>query len=108
MGEDIEELKRKKLEELQRRLAEESAREEERRQIEVQKRSILMAILTPEARSRLANIRLAKPEFAAQIESLLIQLAQAGRIQQQITDEQLKSILARLSEKKKEFRIRRI
>jgi programmed cell death protein 5 len=106
--EDVEEVKKRKLLELQRRLAEEAAREEERRQIEIQRKSILMGILTPEARGRLANIKLARPEFAAQIENLLIQLAQTGKIQQKITDAQLKNILAKLSEKKRDFRIRRI
>lgn len=105
--EDIEELRRRKMLELQARAAEAQRQEELRRQYEVQKRLALQQILTPEARSRLANIRAAKPEFAEQIELQLIQLAQSGRIASQITDAQLKEILRRVQERKRDIKIRR-
>jgi len=108
MQEDAEELKRRRLVELQQRLQEERVKEAQRRQIELQRRSILMGVLTPDARSRLANIKIAKPEYASQIENLLIQLAQSGQIKQKITDLQLKQILKKISQKKREFRIRRM
>jgi len=108
MQEDLEELKRRRLLELQQRLQEERAREEQRQLVELQRRSILTEILTPEARSRLANIKIAKPEYAIQIENLLIQLAQSGQLKQKIGDVQLKQILGKISEKKKEFKIRRM
>ncbi len=105
---DLEELKKKKLRELQQRLQEEKLQEEHGRQIELQKKTILMEVLTPEARSRLGNIKTAKPEFAAQVEALFIQLAQSGQLKQKITDAQLKQMLAKISGKKKEIRIRRM
>jgi len=105
--EDIEELRRKKMLELQARAAEAQRQEELRRQYEVQKKLALQQILTPDARSRLANIRAAKPEFAEQIEIQLIQLAQSGRISSQITDAQLKEILRRVQDKKRDIKIRR-
>jgi programmed cell death protein 5 len=105
--EDIEELRRRKMLELQARATEAQRQEELRRQYEVQKRLALQQILTPEARSRLANIRAAKPEFAEQIELQLIQLAQSGRIASQITDAQLKEILRRVQERKRDIKIRR-
>ena len=105
--EDIEELRRKKMLELQARAAEAQRQEELRRQYEVQKKLALQQILTPEARSRLANIRAAKPEFAEQIELQLIQLAQSGRISAQITDAQLKEILRRVQDRKRDIKIRR-
>ncbi|MFH1773969.1 MAG: DNA-binding protein [Methanobacteriota archaeon] len=108
MQEDLEELKRRRLLELQQRLQEERAREEQRQLVEFQRRSILTEILAPEARSRLANIKIAKPEYAIQIENLLIQLAQSGQLKQKISDVQLKQILGKISEKKREFRIRRM
>ena len=104
---EIEELKRRKMMELQARAAEQQRQEELRRQYEVQKKLALQQILTPEARSRLANIRAAKPEFAEQIELQLIQLAQGGRIASQITDAQLKEILRRVQERKRDIKIRR-
>jgi programmed cell death protein 5 len=105
--EEEEELRRRKLLELQARLEEQRRQEELRRQYEVQKRLAMQQILTPEARSRLANIRAAKPEFAEQIELQLIQLAQSGRLTSQITDAQLREILRRLQERRRNIRIRR-
>ncbi|NOZ58828.1 MAG: DNA-binding protein [Euryarchaeota archaeon] len=105
---DLEELKRRKLMELQRQLQEEALRQEQLRQVEEQKRLVLKSILTPEARSRLMNIKMARPEFAAQVEALLIQLAQTGQVKQRITDAQLKEILRRLTAKKRDIKIRRL
>lgn len=74
-------------------------------EMEMQKKQAMMQILTPEARSRLANIRLTKSEFVDQIEIQLIQLAQMGRIQSKITDEQLKELLKKVSGQKREINI---
>lgn len=106
--EEEEELRRKKLLELQAKLEEQRHQEELRRQYEIQKRLAMQQILTPEARSRLANIRAARPEFAEQIELQLIQLAQSGRVNSQITDAQLREILKRLQERRRKIRIRRV
>ena len=65
----------------------------------------MMQILTPEARSRLANIRLTRPEFVDQIELQLIQLAQMGRVKAKITDEQLKELLKKLAGQKRDINI---
>jgi programmed cell death protein 5 len=105
--ENIEELRRRKMLELQARAAEMQRQEELRRQYDVQKKLALQQILTPDARSRLANIRAAKPAFAEQIEIQLIQLAQSGRISSQITDAQLKEILRRVQDRKRDIKIRR-
>ncbi len=106
--EELEELKRRKMLELQQRMQEEQVKAQQRAQIEAQRRSVLMEILEPKARSRLANIKVAKPEYAVQIENLLIQLAQSGQIRQKITDAQLKAILAKIMEKRRDVTIRRI
>ena len=99
---DIEEIRRRRMEELQQQAAQQAqqqsqdaqAQEQMRRELEAQKRQVLLQILTPEARSRLANLRLTKPEFVDQVELQLIQLAQMGRIKSKITDEQLKNYSA--------------
>lgn len=106
--EDEEELRRRKLMELRTKLEEQRRQEELRRQYEIQKRLAMQQILTPDARSRLANIRAARPEFAEQIELQLIQLAQSGRVTSQITDAQLREILKKLQERRRKIRIRRV
>jgi programmed cell death protein 5 len=81
------------------------SQEQMRREMEAQKKQAMMQILTPEARSRLANLRLTKPEFVDQIELQLIQLAQMGRVQSKITDEQLKELLRKLAGQKRDINI---
>lgn len=111
MAEDIEEIRRKKLLELQRKLAEQQkAQEEEARrqmEIEAQIQAILRRILTPEARERLNRVKLVKPELARQVELILVQLYQAGQIMEKISDEKLKRILAQIDARtRKEYRIK--
>ncbi len=76
--------------------------------INAQIKLIVHQILSPEARSRLGNIRVARPEFARQIEILLIQLYQAGRLPKKLTDSQFKKILEELQSKKREIKIERV
>lgn len=106
--EEIEELRKRRLLELQRRLAQEQQRIQMEQQIEVQKQAALRRILTPEARQRLTNLKMVKPEFAEQLELQLIQLAQQGRVNIPVTDEQLKDILIRLQSRRREIKIRRV
>ncbi len=106
--EELDELRRRRLAELQRATVDEQRRAEVQQQVEVQKQGILKRILTPEARQRLANIKMVRPDFADQLELQLIQLAQAGRVKLPISDEQLKDALARLQSQRKDIKIRRI
>ena len=106
--EELEELRQKKLLALQRRMAEEQRRAQMEQQLEMQKQAILKSILTPEARQRLANLKLVKPEFTAQLELQLIQLAQMGKLPVPLSDEQLKQILIQLQAQKREIKIRRV
>lgn len=105
---ELEALRRKKMAELQARLQEEQAQKEQLVQAEAQIKAVLTQILTPEARARLTNIKMAKPDYATQVELLLIQLAQSGQIKGKITDEQLKALLAKITKPKKEFKIKRV
>lgn len=93
--------------EMQKAAYDEQRKSQQQQQVERQKQSIIRQILTPEARQRLANIRMVKPEFAEELEMQLIQLAQSGRLQQQITDAQLKKTLVQLQSQKREVKIRR-
>jgi len=101
-------IRRRKLAELQKSLIEEQRKAQIRQQLEARKQAVLKAILTSEARSRLTNIKMVKPEIAESLEDQLIQLAQTGRIPTPITDGQLKEILRRIQSLKRDIRIRRI
>jgi programmed cell death protein 5 len=105
--EELTEIRRRRYSDLQRAAMDEQRQSESRRQFEAQKQAALKQIMTPEARQRLTNIRMVKPEFADQIEMQLIQLAQSGRIKVPISDDQLKEALAKLQSSRKEIRIRR-
>ncbi|MFQ5800708.1 MAG: DNA-binding protein [Candidatus Hydrothermarchaeales archaeon] len=105
---ELEALRRKKMAELQARLQEEQTQKEQLAQAEAQIKAVLTQILTPEARARLTNIKMAKPEYATQVELLLIQLAQSGQIKGKITDKQLKALLAKITKPKKDFKIKRV
>jgi len=85
---------------LKRRAMEMQQKKEEQRraEIESQKEAILRVILTQEARLRLKNVKLVRPELAEALENQLIALAQAGRIKVPITDEELKEILAKIDQ----------
>ncbi|MCD6235593.1 MAG: DNA-binding protein [Thaumarchaeota archaeon] len=100
---ELERLKAKRAAELQKKLEE----EEERLRREAERQAAMRIILTPEARERLANLRLIKPELVAQLEEQLIQLASAGRIRTPITDDALKELLSRL-DRRRNIRIRRL
>jgi len=109
MSEDeLEEIRRKKLLALQQKLAEEQRQAQMEQQLELQKQALLRKILTPEARQRLANLKMVKPEFTDQLELQIIQLAQQGKLPIPLTDEQLKQILVQLQAQKRETKIRRV
>lgn len=107
-GDELEEIRKRKLMELQSQVSEEQKKAQMKSELELQKQTLLRSILTPEARQRLANLRMVKPEFTAQLELQLIQLAKQGRIPIPLADEQLKKILIQLQTRKREIKIRRV
>jgi programmed cell death protein 5 len=106
--EELEDIRKRRMLQLQRRLTEEQQHMQMEQQVEQQKQALLRQILTPEARQRLNNLKMVKPEFAAQLELQLIQLAQSGRLNIPLNDEQLKELLAKLQPTKREIKIRRV
>ena len=77
-------------------------------QISAQKDMLLKQILSGEARLRLNNVKMVKPELANLVENYLLGLSAQGKAQGQITDEQLKQILMSAQQPKKDFKINRI
>ena len=79
------------------------AQEEE---YQAQRQMILRKILTPEARMRLSNIKMAKPDVVRSLEDQLIQLAGSGRIGV-VDDSMLKQLLRKITPTKREIKIER-
>jgi programmed cell death protein 5 len=105
--EELEEIRRRKLLAMQQR-GDEQKQTQAERQLEAQKQALLRQILSPEARQRLTNLHMVKPEFTEQLELQLIQLAQAGKLPIPLSDARLKQILIQLQSRKRETKIRRI
>jgi programmed cell death protein 5 len=110
--EELERLKAQRMAELQARQQQQGNAEQQRAaaEAEAQKQSLMRRLLTPEARQRLANIKMVRPEFGQQLEVELIQIAQGGRVPLPISDDQLKRLLAGIEgqQKKRDISIRRV
>ncbi len=110
MDEELENLRRKKLQELQQQgQLQESLEEQDaqKKELEERRRTILRSILTTQAKERLGRIKVARPEMAGEIENQLIMLAQGGRLKNKINDEQLRMLLSKIIPKKRDIRIER-
>lgn len=108
--EELEALRRRRLAELQMQLDNEQQSAEMKRrsaEAQAQRQAVLRTILTPEARERLAALRMTRPELVADVEQQLFMLAQQGRINRQIDDNTLKDLLSRIIPKKREITIER-
>lgn len=106
--EELDQIRRRKLSSMQRRVSDEQRQSQEEASIEAQKQALLRKILAPEAQQRLNNLKMVKQEFAEQIELQLIQMAQTGKLPIPLSDDQLKQILIQLQSRKREPTIRRI
>ncbi len=108
--EELDALRRKRLAELQMQLESEQQNADIKRrnaEAQAQMQTVLRTILTPEARERLAALRMARPELVADVEQQLFMLAQQGRINRKIDDNTLKDLLSRIIPKKREITIER-
>ncbi len=105
---ELEELRRRKMAELQRQRDQQAAVQDQQKQIDDQKAAIMRQILTPEARDRLATVKMAYPDVARAVEDQLIRLVQAGQISRQIDEPTLKSILRKVAPQKRDITIERV
>ena len=82
--------------------------QEKNSELKTQKEMMLKQILSPDARLRLNNIRMVKPDLASLVETYLLNLTTQGKITGQISDDQLKQILLSAQQPKRDFKINRI
>jgi programmed cell death protein 5 len=104
----LEQIRRRKLSSMQNRVSDEQRQSQAEQQKDAQIQALMAKILAPEARQRLNNLKMVKPEFAEQIEMQLIEMAQTGKLPIPLSDAQLKGILIQLQSRKREPTIRRI
>ena len=105
--EELSAIRRKKLLAMQQKNVDEQ-KQSQADQFEAQKQALLKQILSPEARQRLTNLKMIKPDFTEQLELQLIQLAQSDKLPIPLSDAQLKQILLQLQTRKREITIRRV
>ena len=76
-------------------------------EVQALKEQALRSLLSPEARLRLNNVKMVKPELAAMVENYLLGMASQGRLNSRISDDQLKQILLSIQQPKRDFKINR-
>jgi programmed cell death protein 5 len=104
---ELEELRRRKMAELQRQQTQQAMMQEQAQRMEAERQAVLRQILTPEARERLGTVRMAYPDVAQAVEEQLIRLAQMGRIDRPIDENTLRQILRKVSPQKRDINIER-
>jgi len=77
-------------------------------QLKAQKEMMLKQVLSSEARLRLNNVRMVKPDLADLVENYILNLTVQGKISGQISDEQLKQILSSAQQPKRDFKFNRV
>ncbi len=77
-------------------------------QLKAQKEIMLKQVLSADARLRLNNVRMVKPDLADLVENYILNLSVQGKISGQISDEQLKQILSSAQQPKRDFKINRV
>ena len=87
---------------------ENNASQEKDSQLKAQKEIMLKQVLSGDARLRLNNVRMVKPDLADLVENYILNLSVQGKISGQLSDEQLKQILSSAQHPKRDFKINRV
>jgi len=82
--------------------------QEKDNQLKAQKETMLKQVLSTDARLRLNNVRMVKPDLADLVENYILNLSVQGKISGQISDDQLKQILSSAQQPKHDFKFNRV
>jgi programmed cell death protein 5 len=77
-------------------------------QLKAQKEMMLKQVLSADARLRLNNVRMVKPDLADLVENYILNVTAQGKISGQISDDQLKQILLSAQQPKRDFKFNRV
>ena len=108
--ERLQELREKKREQLRQQAdqgGDEEARQAAQERAEAQQEAMLKQHLTDGARQRLNAVEMSKPQFAEQAKKQVLAVAQSGRIDGRIDEDQMKSLLKELKPDDSGFNVRR-
>ena len=107
--EELEELRKKKMEQLKEQQGEGDAEAQQaaQEQADAQRKAILRQHLTDGARKRLNTVKMSKPDVGEQVEQQIVALARSGRVGDTIDEDQMKQLLSELTPDSKSFDIKR-
>jgi len=102
MGDELDAIRAKRLQELQqqKQLPNAGDVEKQKNEQEIAKNSILAQVMDQSAFARLSNLAAAKPDKAKTVESIIINMARMGQIRSKMSDEDLRGLLSRISDTK--------
>ncbi len=100
MNDETEELKQQKLEEYKQRFAEQQAKEHAEQETAQKIDHLLRQVLDSAAKMRLSNVRLVNPELYLKATQAILFLVQNKQFSGKISEQQLKQLLERLSQKR--------
>ena len=97
---ELEELRQRRLQEMQAQAEQQLAQEQERVAIKAQVQGALRQLMSAEAKERLAQVRVARPEMAKAVEQRIMALARDGELTALIDDATLQKMLTHLSHRR--------
>jgi programmed cell death protein 5 len=103
----LDEIRKKKLEELMRAQQAQAEQQAQMQQQVEQIESVVRQFFTKDALTRYGNLKAAHQEKALQLLVILFQAIQKGQVSGKIDDATLRKILEQLTPKKKDIKIRR-
>ncbi|MEM4245118.1 MAG: DNA-binding protein [Candidatus Nanoarchaeia archaeon] len=112
MNDDVDDIRKRKLEDLQRKYIAQQ-KKELKKQIQLQQQielleGIAKQYMTSDAISRYGNLKAAHPDKAIQAVAIIAQAVESGQLKYKLDDESFKKLLQQITPEKKEFKIKRI